>query len=314
MANISTIICRCVHSFVHITKLQNKCVNFKENLNFQEYGVKSTQSTSNRKKPTEDATTLMETYLQLANNPGENLCFVNTNLQILRSLGIFHGLFSSRAWNEHPERRTLAPILTELELVFSSVEASAEKIRLLVATASEKLTMASGDQQDILEFLNLMLREMEKELTALGLSNTVMEHFKMRDKIVKKFLHGQGAGVCPNCHHVPAEQYDNFSVLRLPVPRRGISRSSKTFSLSQLILKQYSEEEQQPMKCPTCCRHEEYCPLTGKCSPRSYTQQRVLIKSPNILLVQLMRFDANSKLFTKVNAEDILELPNGDKY
>ena len=252
----------------------------------------------------------MKTYLQLANNPGENLCFVNTNLQMLRSLGIFHGLFSSRAWNEHPERRTLAPILTELELVFSSVEASAEKLRLLVATASEKLTMASGAQQDMLEFLNLMLREMEKELTALGLSNTVMEHFKMRDKIVKKFLHGQGAGVCPNCHHIPAEQYDNFSVLRLPVPRR----SRQTSSLSQLISKQYSEEEQQPMKCPTCCRHEEYCPLTGKCTPRSYTQQRVLIKSPDILIIQLMRFDANNKLSTKVNAEEVLILPGGERY
>ena len=163
--------------------------------------------------------------------------------------------------------------------------------------------------------MELLARKLnELELTALGLRNTVMEHFKLRDKIVKKFLHEQGAGVCPSCQHVPAEQYDNFSILRLPVPRRELSRSRQTSSLSQLISRQYSEEEQQPMKCSTCCKHEEYCPLTGKCTPRSYKQQRVLIKSPDILLVQLMRFDANNKLLTKVNAEDILELPSGDRY
>ena len=92
-----------VDAYIHLFILQNKCGNFTENLNFQESGVKSTQSTSNRKKPTEDATTLMETYLQLANNPGENLCFVNTNLQMLRSLRIFqwgrlYSLFSSDQW------------------------------------------------------------------------------------------------------------------------------------------------------------------------------------------------------------------------
>ena len=46
--------------------------------------------------------------------------------------------------------------------------------------------MASGEQQDLAEFLNLMLREMEKELTSLGMNNTLMEYFKMRDKMTLK--------------------------------------------------------------------------------------------------------------------------------
>ena len=218
---------------------------------------------------------------KLLNNQGENLCFVNTSLQLLRSC-----------------RQT-----------------SAEKLRNLVATASGRLDMASGSQQDIEEFLNLMLLELEKELASLGLSNIVSDNFMSRDKIVKKFLlRGQSAGVCPNCQHVPAELYDPFSVLRLPVPKRGLSRSNPHSTLAQLISQHYSEEIQPGMKCSKCCQHRTNCPRTGKCTPISYTEQRVLIKSPNILIVQLMRFSARRKLLTKVSPDNILTLPNGDRY
>ena len=280
----------------------------------QKYNLRSAQSTSSQKQSFNNTTSHMEHYLQLTNNWGENLCFVNTCLQLLRSIGIFCTFFSSKVWIDHPHRRILAPILTQIELIFSSEEASADTLRQLVATASGNVDMASGAQQDMEEFLNLMLIEIGYELDTLNLSDTVLDNLKSRDKIVKKFLHGREAGVCPNCHHVPAEKYDNFTILRLPVPSRVLPRSNKFASLSSLISKHYSEEVQPEMKCPNCCKHESKCPLTGNCTPMSYTEQRVLIKSPNILVVQLLRFNATKKILTKVIPEDILVLPNGDRY
>ena len=92
---------------------------------------------------------------KLLNNQGENLCFVNTSLQLLRSIGIFQDFFASNTWKNRTKIPGLGQILTELELIFSCRQTSAEKLRNLVATASGRLDMASGSQQDIEEFLNL---------------------------------------------------------------------------------------------------------------------------------------------------------------
>ena len=119
----------------------------------QKYKLPSSQSTSKKKQSSDNTSSHMENYLKLTNF-GENLCFVNVNLQLLRSLGIFHQFFSSKVWNDHPQRRILAPILTQIELIFSSEEASADYLRLLVADKSENPTIASGEQQDVAEFLN----------------------------------------------------------------------------------------------------------------------------------------------------------------
>lgn len=257
----------------------------------------------------------MDKYLKLDNKFGQNLCFVNVNLQLLRSLGIFPQFFSFKVWNDHPQRRILATILTEIELIFSSEETSADYLRQLVADKSGNPTMASGEQQDVAEFLNLMLVEIGKELDSLKISQTLLDNLMSRDKIVKKFLHGQESGVCPNCQHVPAEKYDNFNILHLPVPDPTTRLSqSKKYDLSELISKHYFQKEQPGMKCPNCCKHEKNCPLTGVCTPMSYTEQNVLIKSPNVLIVQLMRFDPhdpNRKILTN---EDVLVLPSGDRY
>ena len=280
----------------------------------QKYKLPSSQSTSKKKQSSENTSSHMDNYLKLVNKFGENLCFVNVNLQLLRSLGIFHQFFSSKVWNDHPQRRILAPILTEIELIFSSEEASANNLRSLVATKSENSSMADGEQEDMAEFLNLMLVEMGKELDSLKLSHTVLDNLMSRDKIVKKFLSEQETGVCPNCHHVPAEKYDNFNILRLPVPDIKRQSRSKRCTVSELISQHYAEKEQPGMKCPNCCKHEKNCPLTGKCAPMSYIEQRALIKSPNILIVQLMRFNPDRKIMTKVIPEDVLVLPSGERY
>ena len=195
----------------------------------QECKLPSSQSTSKKKESSDNKSSHIENSLKLANNFGENLCFVNVNLQLLRSLGIFHQFFSSKVWNDHPQRRILAPILTEIEIIFSSEEASANNLRWLVATESRNPTMASGKQEDMTEFLSLMLVEIGKELDSLKVSHTLLDNLMSRDKIVKKFLHGQESGVCPNCQHVPAEKYDNFNILHLPVPdpTTRLSRSKK---------------------------------------------------------------------------------------
>jgi hypothetical protein len=201
----------------------------------------------------------------------------------MKSAGIFQDFFQTNAWKNRPRIPGLGQILEELEFIFSGRKPSAEDLRNLVATASPEipgnLDMASGRQQDIEEFLRLMLEEIEQELLSLGLSNIVADNFKCRDKIVKKFLGEDGtAGVCPNCLRVPAETHDNFSVLRLPVPKRSLSLSNRPSTLAGLISRHYSEEKQEPMRCQNCCNHQTHCSLTGKCKPKSYTEQRFLIK------------------------------------
>ena len=148
--------------------------------------LNETQSASNSITPT-------KLIPKLVNNSGENMCFVNTSVQLLKSVGIFEDFFMTNAWINRPKISGLGQILTELDLIFSGTKTSAEHLRNLVATASPgQQDMASGNQQDLEEFLRLLLQEIEFELVTLGLSNIVSDNFKSRDKIVKKFLREEG--------------------------------------------------------------------------------------------------------------------------
>ena len=130
---------------------------------------------------------------KLSNMSGENMCFVNTSVQLIRSIRLFQEFFTTNAWINRPKISGFGQILTKLDSIFSGTKTSAEHLRNLVATASPgQLDMASGNQQDLEEFLRLLLQEIEFELVTLGLSNIVSDNFKSRDKIVKKFLREEG--------------------------------------------------------------------------------------------------------------------------
>ena len=92
----------------------------------QENTLHSTESTSNNKsfcnmEPSYGNSSIESTdYLKLANGNGQNLCFVNTTIRMLRSIGIFQPFFASNAWINHPYRKALGmgQILAELEIMF----------------------------------------------------------------------------------------------------------------------------------------------------------------------------------------------------
>jgi hypothetical protein len=83
------------------------------------------------------------------------------------------------------------------------------------------------------------------------------------------------------------------------------------------IVKNYFSEssDSASMKCE-CCKHLNNCPQTGVCKPKPFTSKKILIKSPDVLIVQINRFTnmTGLKLKTTVWPDDILQLPTGDEY
>ena len=255
-----------------------------------------------------------------------NLCFVNLIAQLFDSIEDFHLFFQSDEWINHPNKKTQAVILSELEFILSSKReenTSTAKLRYLVANAAEKPQMKTGEMQDAEEFLSDILNQIEIELVFLGVTNPVTDRFKFQERKQRRFLSTQGVGACPYCHNLPKDQDEPAEkVLRLPVPNHSkrntrLSRQkSPPLSLSNLITEYYSEKDQEPMKCSNCCSHQNTkCPLTGICTKTPYSEQKSMIYSPDILLIQLMRFDgSDNKIMTTVIPEDILTLPHGEKY
>ena len=57
------------------------------------------------------------------------------------------------------------------------------------------------------------------------------------------------------------------------------------------------------------------CLQTGKCRLREAAEKKCLLVAPTFLFVQLLRFaNSSRKIVSKVVPENVLVLPNGDKY
>ena len=77
-----------------------------------------------------------------------NLCFVNIIVQLFDSIEDFHLFFQSDEWINHPNKETLAGILSELEFILSSKReenTSTAKLQHLVAIAAQKPQMKTGE-------------------------------------------------------------------------------------------------------------------------------------------------------------------------
>ena len=119
-------------------------------------------------------------------------------------------------------------------------------------------------------------------------------------------------GSCDKCHNFPRIEEENFSVLQL-----NIMQHVSEIQLTDLIGQYYSESmETIDMKCSSCCPHRSNCPLSGNCKLKKAVNQRILVRSPSFLIVQLLRFQnfSNFKIPTKVVSKNEITLPNLQKY
>ena len=104
---------------------------------------------------------------------------------------------------------------------------------------------------------------------------------------------------------------DRFQVLQVDIPE-----TNSVLTLSGILENYFSESSDiAKMRC-NCCTHKTKCPETGVCKPKPFVSQKVIMKSPDILVVQVNRFKSgsNTKIKTTVWPNDNLRLPSGDEY
>ena len=100
--------------------------------------------------------------LKLVNNTGlrseRNLCYVNTELQLLFSIPDVKDFFASKKYREnYPEK---LPICDELSRIFKTqgqFQTTAAELRRLVGSLFNREDICDGEQQDLEEFHTLLL-------------------------------------------------------------------------------------------------------------------------------------------------------------
>ena len=124
--------------------------------------------------------------IKLINNTGleseKNLCFVNTALQLLYCIPRVRGLFKSKEYRLPSECGRKMKICDEINCNLSAAE-----LRRLVSIASGRLYLHNGSQQDCLEFLILLLQEVEEEISLDNWeAKTTIQEFWGDEKVEKK--------------------------------------------------------------------------------------------------------------------------------
>jgi ubiquitin C-terminal hydrolase len=254
--------------------------------------------------------------LKLVNNTGlkseKNLCYVNTELQLLYSTPDVRSFFASKTYRENYQGRLL--VCDELSRLFRTegrFQTSAAELRRLVGQYYRREDICNGVQQDIVEFHTLLLGIIEVELARVGGGHSRFGNkFKGKEQTRRKFLNTPDG--CCKQGHVSRTEEESFRVIKIDVPN-----TNRVISLNNIVSNHFSESTTTfGMKCSECCEHISNCPQTGKCKLKGATSQKFLISTPNILFIQLLRFDdfQGQKNETKITPENILVLPNEDKY
>ena len=254
--------------------------------------------------------------LKLVNNTGlrseKNLCYVNTELQLLYSTPDIRHFFVTKTYRGNYREQLL--VCDEVSRIFRTegrFASSSAELRRLVGQFYSREDIVNGVQQDLEEFHTLLLGVIEIELTRIGYGHsTFLNKFKGREQ-TRRIFSDTPDGCC-NWGHMSRTEEENFRVIKIDVPQ-----TDRIISLNNIVANHFSENSTTFfMKCSECCIHKSNCPQTGKCKLREATSQKFLISTPAVLYVQLLRFKhfQGSKIVTKITPESILVLPNRDKY
>ena len=151
----------------------------------------------------------------------------------------------------------------------------------MVGTLSGYDDLKSGNQQDAVEFFTLLFQE---------LLPSYIESFAREENVEVKFVIDGKYVPCPNCGTSPIKPPVKDNILHVTLPR-----SSCDFVLKVLIDEYFGSQcNEDGMKCSVCCPHGDgICPGTENCISRTYVEQRHFTKYPEVLLIQLMRFEHN---------------------
>ena len=256
------------------------------------------------------------TTLKLVNNTGliseRNLCYINTELQLLYSIPEVTEFFVSKKYRETCTQKL--PICDEISRIFGTrgqFPTSAAELRRLVGTLHGRRDICDGAQQDLLEFHTLLLTSIEDELATVGYrALSFLIKFKGKERTKKVFLHTRD-GCCTKGHSVRTDEVE-FQVIKIDVPS-----TIRKLSLNNLVNNKFGERtETLYMKCSDCCQHPSNCPQNGPCKLAAASSKTELVSTPDLLFIQLLRFRdyQQSKIETEIIPENILVLPNNDKY
>ena len=256
------------------------------------------------------------TTLKLVNNTGliseRNLCYINTELQLLFSIPEVNEFFVSKKYRESCTQKL--PICDEISRIFGTrgqFPTSAAELRRQVGRFHGRRDICDGAQQDLLEFHTLLLTTIEDELATVGYrAMSFLIKFRGKERTRKVFLHTRD-GRCTKGHSVRTDEVE-FEVIKIDVPS-----TKRKLSLNNLVNNKFGERtETVYMKCSDCCQHTSNCPQNGPCKLAAASSKTELVSTPDLLLIQLLRFRdyQHCKIETEITPENILTLPNNDKY
>ena len=177
--------------------------------------------------------------LVLSNNKSrlrkdQNLCFVNSVLQLLYSIDEFRLFFLSV---EAPGFSASFPVCREIAKLFSSkgeYEVSASELRRIVGLTSQKSYLANGGQQDAEEFLRTLIEQLMVELPAGHTFLPLLQSFWGKEKNIRKFLDTPD-GKCPRCMTYPGSSDEPFFTMKVKVLEYDCK-----FTLSSLVDRYYA--------------------------------------------------------------------------
>ena len=173
-----------------------------------------------------------------------------------------------------------------------------------MATAANKPYLANNKQQDSEEFMTALLSELKRN------GNGAIGHFFGKEMVLLKFLHTSD-GSCHKCKQISRVEAEPFLTLKLSVPD-----TKESITVSSIVQEYFAEQLEFMMKCSSCCKCPQGCSLIGPCKQRPAARQNILTRSPDILILQFLRFKPPSKekVQTKILHDKFLELPNHVKY
>ena len=160
--------------------------------------------------------------IRLRNNTGlaseKNICYVNSMLQLLKSITEFENLFTTGRYRI--DRKIKLPVSDEISRIFKfsgNSPTSASALRSLVARLSGKDYLADGSHQDCLEFIETLLEELFKELkTSSPYALEILNMFWGKEIQSKMFLETND-GSCLKCGQFPSKREESFFVKKLYV-------------------------------------------------------------------------------------------------
>ena len=160
--------------------------------------------------------------LKLVSNTGlnseKNLCFVNTELQLLYSLPDVREFFCLQKYKENFYGKL--NVCDEISRIFRTegrIETTAAELRRSIGQFHKREDISNGAQQDIEEFHTLLLEVIADELKKVGgASSRFVNKFIGKEQTKRYFLNNQD-GLCPFGHMSRTEE-ENFKVIKIDVP------------------------------------------------------------------------------------------------